>query len=397
MQQGMRSLIPALSESAKRVMAALMATGPTSRPQLSEETGLSKQTVSLAMEELAATQLVEVISSRQGHTGRAASIYDLSRRSGWLLGVDFGSTHIRLAATSLGGSLLVERDLAVSGSPNKANADFGADARIAVRRLIAELTEDCGPLLTICVAFSRAVPRLKDWNSSPEPDDPQDVQAILKSLEIPAGVSFYAENNVNCAVLGEAWKHRERPLRDAAYLQIGVGIGAGIMTNGQLLRGVKGMAGELRYLPSPFCGGGFANAEEALSSRGIVARYNRRQAADGQGGARSARDVFDRAAQGQPIALEVLGEEAEGMAVLIAALASVANPRAVILGGGIGQNPALRPLVKAAVRQMSLPVDIWSSELGESATVAGAALLARSLTLAELLGIHFDGNLLPAS
>jgi predicted NBD/HSP70 family sugar kinase len=156
------------------------------------------------------------------------------------------------------------------------------------------------------------------------------------------------------------------------------------------------MAGELRYLPSPFSDGAFANAEEALSSRGIVARYNRKQA-DGRGAARSAKDVFDRAAQGQPIAIDVLPEEAEGMGLLIAALTSVANPGAVILGGGIGQNPALHPFVQAVVRQMSLPVDIWSSELGESATVAGAALLARSLTLAELLGIHFDGNLLPVS
>ena len=374
-----------------------MALGPSSRPQLSEAAGLSKQTVSLAMEELEVAKLVEVTSSRQGHTGRAASIYDLSRRSGWLLGVDFGSTHIRLAATSLGGSPLVERDLSVSGAPSKANVDFGADARVAVRRVIAELTEERGPLLTACVAFSRAVPRLKDWNSPSELDDPEDVRAILTGLGIPAGVSFYAENNVNCAVLGEAWNDRKRTLRDVVYLQIGVGIGAGIMTNGQLLRGARGMAGELRYLPSPFHDELFSNAEEALSSDGITTRYNRVRNGEDGDDACSAKEIFERAARGLPVADLVLQQQAEGMGLLLAALVAVANPRTIILGGGIGQNPALCPLLEKVARRLRLAIEIRRGDLGESATVAGAALLARSLTLSELLGTHYDNELLPVS
>ncbi len=385
--------IPTLSDSAKKVLAALLLRRAASRPELSEMAGLSKQTVSLAIEELEARQLVELTSSRQGHTGRSASIYEIGRQAGWILGVDFGSTHIRLAALTLDGELLVERDVAVSGTPTKANADYTHDARDAVNTIMAELAEQRGPLLSVCVALSRAAPRLKNWNSEAHEDDPQDVRAILESLAIPSNVSFYAENNVNCAVLGEAFCSGGEALQHAAYLQIGVGIGAGIVTDGKLLRGANGMAGELRFLPSPFPGDSSANAEEALSSDGIAAKYNEVRGDEGVGPVKSAKEVFDRAAEQLPKATEVLHRLAEGVGLLLASLVAVANPKTIILGGGIGQNTALLPEIRAVAQRMGLPIQIRSSLLGSSATVTGAAFLARTLTLYQLLDMHYGNEL----
>ena len=375
-----------LTESGKKTLAVLLALGEVSRPRVSAESGLSKQTVSLAMEELESMGLVEVITSLQGHTGRSASVYGLGRRSGWILGVDFGSTHIRLAATTLGGHLIVERDISVSGSPNTANADFGDDARRAVRALIDELTPGRGALLTVCVAFSRSVPVLCDWNAEPRPAEPKGLWSILAGLDVPKDVAFYAENNVNCAALGELRHGAPTNASAFAYLQVGVGIGAGIIADGRLVRGARGEAGELRYLPSPCRDLGFPNAEKALNSAGVLERYNAVRGREGGRRAEHVQDVFDRAAKGLQHAVSIRQEQVEGIVYLVAAVVATSNPETIVLGGGMGQNRTLLPLVQDAAARFGLQVRIETGALKDSATVAGAAALARDLTLTALLG-----------
>lgn len=377
-------VLPALTESSKRVLGALLTDGPSSRPRLSSLTGLSKQTVSIAMEELESIGIVEVISSQQGHTGRSASVYGLRAGSGWILGVDFGSTHVRLAATALDGEVILERDVPVSGAPSKANSDHGEDARNAVRALLNELSPRRGPLLSVCVAFSRAVPRLKDWNAEPEPDDPADIRTILSGLQIPPDVPFYAENNVNCAAVSEYRDGRDRDETDIAYLQVGVGIGAGLVSDGRLIRGSGGQAGELRYLPSPFSDARFADAEEALGSEGILSRFAHASGESEVG--TSVEMIFTAAAAGSEAARSVLRDEAVGIAFLIGALVAVSNPATIVLGGGVGQNEALLPLVCEEVERRRLAVRVELGTLGDSATVMGAAALARELVVGELVG-----------
>jgi hypothetical protein len=79
-------------------------------------------------------------------------------------------------------------------------------------------------------------------------------------------------------------------------------------------------------------------------------------------------------------------EQADGIAYLVAALVAIANPETIILGGGMGQNPTLLPLVREAADRLGLTVRIEPGSLKDAATVAGAAALARDLTLTALLG-----------
>lgn len=378
--------LPELSDSARKTLAALLTLGPSSRPQLSAWTDLSKQTISLAVEELVEEELVEPISVHQGRTGRAASVYDIGSRSGWLLGVDFGSTHIRLAATSLAGDVLREEDVAVSVPVNTANADFTEDAHAAIAAFIDRVSEEGRRLLAACVALSRSVPSLRDWNRvQPEESFPGDLQRILGGLGIPEDAAFFAENNVNCAALGELRRGAGREESDFAYLQVGVGIGAGIVSEARLVRGAKGQAGELRYLPSPLHPGGYVSAEDALDAVGMIEHFDAVRGAD-EAPARSVEDIIGRAAAGSHSASQVLDRQADGVGFLVAALVAVANPAKVILGGGIGQAPAIGDRVVERVRRMGLSVELEPGVLRDSATVAGAASLAREKALDELVG-----------
>ncbi|WP_374009149.1 ROK family protein [Leifsonia sp. LS-T14] len=378
--------LPELSESARKTLAALLTLGPSSRPQLSAWTDLSKQTISIAVEELVAEELIEPTSVHQGRIGRAASVYDLGSRSGWLLGVDFGSTHIRLAATSLAGEVLKEEDVAVSAPVNTANADFTEDAHAAIVAFIERVSADGRRLLAACVALSRSVPTLRDWNQVPGDETlPGDLQRILGGLGIPEDAAFYAENNVNCAALGELRRGAGREESDFAYLQVGVGIGAGIVSEARLVRGAEGQAGELRYLPSPLHPEEYVSAEDALDAAGMIDHFDTVRGAD-EAPAAAVEDIIERAARGSHSAAQVLDRQADGVAFLVAALVAVGNPAKVILGGGIGQAPAIGDRVADRVRRMGLAVELEPGVLRDSATVAGAATLAREKALDELVG-----------
>lgn len=375
-----------LSESAKKVLAALIAGGPASRPTLGAQTALSKQTVSLAMAELEDRQLSEVITSQQGPLGRAAAVYDVAVAAGWLLGIDLGSTHVRVAASTLKGVLILEREHYVEGAPNQANADLGASAGVIIARLIDELSRTHGPLRSACVALSRSVPVLRDWQGVTAEDS--DLPRIVRQLSIPAHVPVYAENNVNCAALGESRHGCARDEGNVSYLQIGVGLGAGIISGGSLLRGARGQGGELRRVPVDgiaSAGEPGANAEEWLRADALITRYNLARDGEGDGDATASAQVLERAREGLPVARRIVEEEAAGIGHLVALLIAVASPDLVILGGGIGANDELRQLVGDYLDKHGLEVRLTAGDLGTAATVAGAAALAAERYLHGLL------------
>lgn len=366
----------------------MIAHGPASRPALGSQTNLSKQTVSLATAELENLGFCEVTTSQQGPLGRAAAIYDVAASAGWLLGVDLGSTHVRVTASSLTGVPLLEREHEVEGAPNKANANLGEQAGAIIAPLIAELSATHGPLRSSCVALSRAVPTFRDWQGSDDTDS--DIPRIVRQLRIPDDVPVFAENNVNCAALGESRYGGARGLRHVCYLQIGVGLGAGLITDGVLMRGSRGQAGELRYVPASGIGADAPglDAERWLRSEALIARYNGEREDEGEGPADTSAEILERAARGHPIAVRVVDAEARGIAHLVAALNAVSSPELVILGGGIGAVEGMRVRVANALQAIGLSVPLTGGELGTSATVAGAAALAAECYLHALLSPH---------
>lgn len=341
------------------------------------------------MTELETKGLSEATTSHQGPLGRAAAIYDVAATAGWLLGIDLGSTHVRVAASTLTGVLILEREHYVEDAPNRANADLGAPAGVIIRRLIAELGRTHGPLRSVCVALSRSVPILRDWQGVAV--EKSDLPHIVSELRIPPEVPVYAENNVNCAALGESRHGCARDEQHVSYLQIGVGLGAGIISGGALLRGTAGQSGELRKIPASGIAAAAdsdANAEEWLRSDALIRRYNLARGDEGGSDATASEHVLERARDGLPIAHRIVEEEAAGIGHLVVVLVAVANPDLVILGGGIGANTELRDLVRRYLDKQGLHVLLSGGDLGTAATVAGAAALAAERYLSGLLETH---------
>lgn len=153
------------------------------------------------------------------------------------------------------------------------------------------------------------------------------VAATAPTLGVPVGV----ENDVKAAALGAFALHGGSG--SMAYLNLGTGVAAGIVSEGSLWRGARGTAGEVGHIsidPSgPLCRCGQRGCIEALAGGGAIAERWARS------GALPIRDVFDAADAGDARARELRAGLARGVAAAVRVLVLTADVDAVVLGGGI--------------------------------------------------------------
>lgn len=208
--------------------------------------------------------------------------------------------------------------------------------------------------------------------------------AGLASVDLPRALaerlraSVRLDNDVNLAAIGERWRGAGRGHDDLVVLSVGTGVGAGIVSEGRLLRGARGLAAEVGDLPlfgDPRDPRQRAQGvlESHLGKRGILAAYHAR------GGSREVQEVSAVTARvGQdPAAVATLDEVGERLAITIMALRALVDPAAVILTGGIGSDPGVVERTRAAtVELLGDGIEVVASELGDRAALVGAAALS---------------------
>lgn len=153
------------------------------------------------------------------------------------------------------------------------------------------------------------------------------VAATAPTLGVPVGV----ENDVKAAALGAFALHGGSG--SMAYLNLGTGVAAGIVSEGGLWRGARGTAGEVGHISidpnGPLCRCGQRGCIEALAGGGAIAERWARS------GALPVRDVFDAADAGDTRAHELRAGLARGVAAAVRVLVLTADVDAVVFGGGI--------------------------------------------------------------
>jgi predicted NBD/HSP70 family sugar kinase len=305
-------------------------------------------------------------------------------RGRFVLAVDLGGTKVIGAVASLDGAILAER---VEPTARGSRAELLQQLRDLSNGLMREI----GVGWPEVRALSIGVPGTVDAGSGRIAlayNIPDLTGISLRDELAPDGipVAVLVENDVKVAALGERWQGQAKDSDQFAFVAVGTGVGAGVVIDGRLCRGLNGASGEIGYLPlggDPFDAkarrrGAF---EEAASGRGIVAEVERRLV----GGERSelapgtsAAEIFAAAARGDQLACAVVDREARLVAMAIAAVASVAAPELVVLGGGIGSNELLlEPVRVYAAELTALPLRIEGSALGQRAALIGA--LAQAL------------------
>ena len=380
---GTPSLLRAINE--RTVLECVRRIGPISRAQLARETALSKPTVSQALAGLQQAGLVREAGRSKGGKGPTAILYQLNPRAGWVVGIDVGRNWVRAAIADVTGAFVARRDeRAKVRSAQSLIAQIGeiahglaSDAGIKWRQVTVATVGSPGVVHPgheeVTLAYS-----LPGWGR----------HGLVDLVQRELGTKTIFENDVNLAALGEAWRGIGQDVDPFVYLHIGTGVGLGIVLGGELYRGASGAAGEVGYLP--LWGTDVRDPEsrrrgaldQAASAGGIVEAATRA----GMRGSLTAELVFAAAADGDRAARKVVSQEADRIAMTIAAVAAVLDPRLVILGGGIGANAdlLLEP-VRARVTELSpFRPAIEASVLREEATLYGSVSMALRAAHAQL-------------
>jgi predicted NBD/HSP70 family sugar kinase len=213
------------------------------------------------------------------------------------------------------------------------------------------------------------------------------------------GVPVAVENDVRAAAAG---LHERRVLgdgEDLAYLSIGTGVSAGVVLDGRLHRGARGMAGEIGHVvideQGPACPCGLRGCFEALASGPAVAQRAEealeRGVASTLAGHRpvTAVDLYRAAADGDPLALDIAEGAGRHVARAIHQLVMAYDVRRVVLGGGVAAAGAtfLAPIERgldllrsaSELAREALPADVVHLLPADAEAGAwGAVMLARS-------------------
>ncbi len=154
---------------------------------------------------------------------------------------------------------------------------------------------------------------------------------LAAAVEPVLGVPVRVENDVKAAAFGAYALHGGSG--SMGYLNLGTGIAAGIVADGELWRGARGTAGEVGHISvdpnGPLCRCGQHGCIEAFAGGGAIAERW------GRAGALPVRDVFDAAEQGDAFARELRRDLARGVAAAVRILVLTADVDTVVLGGGV--------------------------------------------------------------
>ncbi|MCQ4080851.1 ROK family transcriptional regulator [Streptomyces sp. RB6PN25] len=367
------------------VLDTVFEQAPITRAEIAQQTGISKTTVSEAVRRLEGAGLLLPAGEQRGRQGRVGTYYKVASTAGFVVAVDLNPTQIRLCAADLFGQPFLE-----SAHPPvqpREPARVAEQLRELVSKAIAEGNPGRGRPLAVAVSVANpvdpATSRVIPLADTPYPEGLIQPQEALDGL---IDAPILVENDVNLAAIAERWHGAARTADSFAYVYIGAGMGMGLLIGDQLIRGARGVAGEIGYLsvssqpPGPLHGRhGFARA---IAAAGF---HPSREPGSDQVAVDVARQVFDRAAKGNAEAKAVVEEEGRTIGEAIAAVCAVVDPELVLLGGPIGLHPALLEPVRATVQDLApLPPAIEVGTLGDAAVLHGALALALRRARADL-------------
>ncbi|QIG46964.1 ROK family transcriptional regulator [Nordella sp. HKS 07] len=381
--------------SLRTVVEMIVTAGPITRAEISRRTGLSKQAVSEVALQLENAGWIGKVGRTHGNIGRTGITYQIVSSAAYVVGIDLGGSKCRLALADLSSHVVAEATTATHPGGGLQALRHIADE---VDRLIAEAGIDRARIQRAVIGCPGIIdPRSGRLNHSPSIPDLTGTD-IAGSLSTLLGVPTSAENDVNLAVLGEHWQGRGRGADNLAFAALGTGIGLGLMINGRLVRGKRGAAGEICFLPienDPFEENilGEGAFERAIGSRGILARY-RRLATERRDdpAVQSVHDIFEAMRRGDPFAESTIDETAKLLAFGLLSLTAIIDPDMIVLGGNIGIQPELVERAGAYVKAGSeQPPLIKASALGNRATLVGALATGLAQLQESLFAIPTTG------
>lgn len=380
------------------ILNCLRETSPLSRAQLAEITGLNKTTVSSLVSELIARQFVREIGFDSSGGGRPAVLLELNPGAGCIIGMEIGVDFILAILTDFKAQILWR---------HKEDTDQAEGQEFTLARAFDIVRQALGvgeSTHSSVLGIGVGVPGLVDISSGTLLFAPN-----LKWHDVPLhkvfsqefDVPIFVDNEANLAALGERYFGAAQGSKDFVYLSIGVGLGGGIVLDGQLYRGIGGYAGEIGHTTimsdGERCNCGNRGCWETLVSQTAVVNRVRKalvtgnaslvsQLVKGRLERISIPIIVEAAELGDKVARQALEDTGAYLGIGIANLINAFNPELIIFGGIVSlASSYLLPAIEKVLKERSL---IWprrmarvmaSSHGPEACVMGGVALVLHDI------------------
>jgi glucokinase-like ROK family protein len=373
------------------------------RPELIAHTGLSRAVVTQRVSELFECGLLEEAELGLSTGGRAARILTFRSHIGCVLAAELGATSVTVALSDLAGEIIAIRE-------EPGNIDSGPHVVLAhVQELFGALLEEhpeyadrlwgVGISVPGPVEFSSgcpvAPPIMPGWDQFPIRD------MFARKYDVPVWV----DNDVNVMALGEYRAGVARGHDMSVFVKLGTGIGAGVMVNGRLLRGVQGCAGDIGHIqvsddPTAVCRCGKVGCLEHFAGGRALGRQGREAAQDGRSsflagvlaktGGVEAEDVADAANRGDKVAMGLITQAGRLVGGVLASVVNFANPSLIVIGGGVARSgDGLLATIRQTLYERSLPLATRDLVVRRSALEGtGGVIGIATMVVDELFAPH---------
>ncbi|MGW0667240.1 ROK family protein [Streptomyces sp. NPDC002746] len=346
------------------VLRAIRDQEPMTLAQIGKAASLSRQTVDVALEELAGYGWIDEVAPSKSK-GRPARRYRFRADAGHVLGIDVGSHSALLILADLDGNLVStltvnDRDPDQPSSRSRLETIRNAAIDFVAEHPVKQITAVClgVPGIVDAAGQIRASTPLSEWQGLD----------LAREAGRWFGCPAYVENDANLAAVAEHWRGAAQDTGDFIQLLTGRRTGAALILNGQLHRGRGGAAGEIAGLHI------FGWDGTDLTALG--------GSDTGQ--------VFVAAAEGEQDAVDRVERFARTYAQGTAAMVLTVNPDLVVIGGGISRaGESLAAPMRRHLEELCVdPPLVRASELGVEAVALGAVRHALNHTDQNLFNFH---------
>jgi glucokinase-like ROK family protein len=351
-----------------------------SRAGLAKLGQINKATVSAVVGDLIHDRLVQEIGWGESRLGRRPLLLDLNARGGFAIGADLGVDYLLVVALDLQGRPVWKKRV-IKPARTDPRDDLDHLAVLIEEAVAAGPHAPLSPLgIGVGVHGLVEQPRGQlvfapnmGWREVPIAD------LLAPRFNIPVRV----ENEANAGALAEAWVGVAQDAQHVVYLSVGIGLGAGMVLNGDIYSGATGTAGEFGHTTvdpdGPLCNCGNRGCLEVfVSQRALVADLQPLRA---DSATLVADEILSAAESGDPAAVGALRRVGKYLGIGVANVLNTFNPQLVVIGGPMarGGDHLLGP-VRQVVEQRALAhsrraAPVVLSQLGESACAIGCAVM----------------------
>ena len=369
------------------ILQKLYFTGPITRLELSQSCGLSPATITNVMSELLLERVVIESGVEESQGGRPRTILSINSDYGFFIGIDLGETHIQL----------VLLDLAFRPRDSFHQTLTAKTVEIVVEQIIAGiqiLLERTAVSSEAVIGVGVGVPGVVQHSDQVMVSAAgwgwQDVP-LVALLKEQLARPIYVDNGAKAMAQAEMWFGAGRGGEDLAVLLIGTGVGAGVITQGNLYRGTTNSAGEWGHtvveLNGRPCRCGSRGCLEAyIGAPHIIERLRdvspQSHLLQEEDQVLAIPSIIQASRGHNTASAWVIDETIHYLSAGIANLVNVFNPRVIVIGGWVGLQlgthflPQIQRIAgRYALRQPFNDTTITLSQLGRDAIAMGAASL----------------------